>query len=192
MKSFKHLAVAASLGAMALAAPLPLDPSPFATSPAFAKDHGGGNGGGGGGNGGDRGGGRDNAARGDDRGQDRANQGRGNDRSETAKSDRGHGKDTGRAEDSNKHHSVAGALGGLNAAHASPNARENASANSKVGQIAAYEKQMLEAQAIKDPAQRAAAQAEARMTLERAANKPVSDDVVARVNEMLGLEPAKP
>lgn len=190
MNSFKHFAVVAGLGAMTLAVPVPMDLAPIAASSAFAKDNGGGNGGGG--NGGDRGGGRDNAARGDDRGQDRVNQGRGNDRSETAKSDRGHGKDTGRAEDANKHHSVAGALGGLNAAHASPNARENASANSKVGQIAAYEKQMLEAQAIKDPAQRAAAQAEARMTLERAANKPVSDDVVARVNEMLGLEPAKP
>jgi hypothetical protein len=110
----------------------------------------------------------------------------------TAPTDRGQGRGGGRAEESNKHQSVAAALGGLNAAHASPNARENASANSKVGQIAAYEKQMLEAQAIKDPAQRAAAQAEARMTLERAANKPVTDDVVARVNELLGLGPVKP
>jgi hypothetical protein len=87
---------------------------------------------------------------------------------------------------------VAGALGSLNAAHASPTARANAAANSRVGQIATYERQFTDAQKIQDPAQRAAALAEARMTLERAANKPVTDDVIAQVNALLGLEPAKP
>jgi hypothetical protein len=88
-------------------------------------------------------------------------------------------------------------LGALNAAHASPTARANASPNSRVGQIAAYERAMQSALAIQDPAKRASAITEARALLDDAANKPVTPAVVERVDALLGLDttqsaPAKP
>lgn len=77
----------------------------------------------------------------------------------------------------------------MNAAHASPTARANAASNSRVGQIAAYERAMLNALSIQDPTARRAAVASARQRLSAAANKPVTPDVVARVDSLLGLPP---
>ena len=71
----------------------------------------------------------------------------------------------------------ASALGSLNAAHASPTARANASPRSRVGQIAAYEG------AIAADDLQAAAE-----SLASAANKEIDADVVAAVNGLLGLE----
>lgn len=93
---------------------------------------------------------------------------------------------------------IAGALGALNAAHASPRARDVAAANSRVGRIAAYENAMRDALAMPEAtqAQRAAkadAIAAARThELAAAANKPISPDVVTRVDSLLGLPPSDP
>jgi len=110
--------------------------------------------------------------------------GRGNVDSKSARDERDTARD--------KAHDKAGAaasLGALNAAHASPTARANAAPNSRVGQIAAYERAMQSALAIQDPARRSAAVIEARAMLDDAANKPVTREVVARVDALLGLPP---
>ncbi|MBR0673655.1 hypothetical protein GXW76_20955 [Roseomonas soli] len=85
---------------------------------------------------------------------------------------------------------MASALGALNAAHASPTARANAAPNSRVGQIASYERAMVQALSIQDPIARDVAIARARSNeLAAAANRPVSRDVVTRVDSLLGLPP---
>ena len=84
------------------------------------------------------------------------------------------------------HGAIASSLGRLNAAHASPTARANASPNSVVGIIAAYE---AEVKAAEDAEAVAAAAAAAVDTLAEAANKGYPDDaVVAAVNNLLGIE----
>jgi hypothetical protein len=93
---------------------------------------------------------------------------------------------------------LASALGALNAAHASPTARANAAPESQVGLIAAYEQAMLAALALpaetpEQVAARDAAIAAARAgQLDAAANKPLSPEVVARVDSLLGLPPSDP
>ncbi|MBM3548838.1 MAG: hypothetical protein FJX54_17995 [Alphaproteobacteria bacterium] len=86
---------------------------------------------------------------------------------------------------------AAASLGNLNAAHASATARANASPNSMVGQIAAYETAMKSALAIQDPAQRAAAITAARQDLALSANKSLTPAAITRVDSLLGL-PASP
>jgi uncharacterized membrane protein YebE (DUF533 family) len=87
---------------------------------------------------------------------------------------------------------VKAGLGALNAAHASPTARAHAAPNSRVGQIASYERAMRSARAIQDPVRRATAIAEARTQLAQAGNKPLSPSVIARVDQLLGLAPLPP
>ena len=185
-------ALMASTGALALAlvaAPLQLNPKTMAPaySMAFAKGGGGGGGGGhGGGHGNGVGGGADKADGKAVKGPDDARATRATKEDESAGGTKG--KATQAETNSGAKSNIAAKLGNLNAAHASPTARAHASANSMVGRIAAYERTMKEAQAIDDPAQHAAKVAEARTMLEATANKPVTDDVVGRVNGLLGLD----
>lgn len=98
-------------------------------------------------------------------------------------------------------------LGRLNAAHASPNAREHAAPNSAVGRIAAYEMAVhqrqevqLELESLVEDKSATSQQIEdAHLALEdavqlevetlsEAANKEVNVDVAQAVNEMLGIE----
>lgn len=77
-------------------------------------------------------------------------------------------------------------------------ARANAAPGSRVGQIAAYEQAMLEALAMpaRTPAELAAREtaiAAARaQDLAAASNRPLSSEVVDRVDQLLGLPPADP
>ncbi|TXL73948.1 hypothetical protein FHP25_18655 [Vineibacter terrae] len=86
---------------------------------------------------------------------------------------------------------LASALGALNAAHASAQARSVAAPNSRVGTIAAYDKAMLSALSMplssRDPAI-----AGARRQLAAASNKTLTPAVVARVDSLLGLPPTDP
>jgi hypothetical protein len=90
------------------------------------------------------------------------------------------------------HNQAAALLGNLNAAHASPTARANASPNSMVGQIAAYEAQMIQAMTLQDATRRTAAITAAREQLALAANKPLTEDVIARVDGLLGIQGVSP
>jgi hypothetical protein len=81
-------------------------------------------------------------------------------------------------------------LGNLNAAHASATARANASPNSMVGRIATYESEMRAALAIEDRAARNAAIVAAREHLAQAANKPLTERNIARVDSLLGIQGA--
>ena len=159
---------------------------------AFAK------GGGGGGNGGGHGGGHANTGNGNEFDQDKGT-GDGHDKGHGNGHDKGHGHghDKGHGHGHDKGHVVetahhghgskSSALGNLNAAHASPTARANASPNSMVGLIAAY---AAEAQTMTT--------AEAQEALGAISNKSSYDaeldaeavdaEVVAEVNEMLGVE----
>ncbi len=83
-------------------------------------------------------------------------------------------------------------LGNLNAAHASATARANASPNSMVGRIAAYETQMNAALAIQDRTARNAAIVAAREQLAQSANKPLTSENIAKVDAMLGIRGASP
>jgi len=87
---------------------------------------------------------------------------------------------------------AANELGNLNAAHTSANARANAAPNSMVGRIAAYETQMLNAMQLQDPTQRNAAITAARSQLAQAANKPLTESTISRVDSLLGIEGAPP
>ncbi|MGF1628714.1 MAG: hypothetical protein ACFCUT_04535 [Kiloniellaceae bacterium] len=121
-------------------------------------------GGNGGGNGGGRGGG--NAG-----GKGGGNNGAGSDAGSAGKSASaaGHNKsETGKA---------AAALGSLNASHASATSRAHASPNSQVGKLDAYETALAAGDL------EAAAQA-----LADAANKEITSDVVAEVNQNMGIE----
>jgi hypothetical protein len=85
---------------------------------------------------------------------------------------------------------LASALGALNAAHASPTARQNAAPNSRVGMIAAYEDRVMAALAnpTLSPTQLRAEIAAARAEeLTAAANRPVTRAVAERVDDLLGL-----
>lgn len=85
---------------------------------------------------------------------------------------------------------LAAQLGALNAAHASPVARANAAPGSRVGMIAAYERAMLDALALPPGPERNAAIAAARNAeLAAAANRPLTPEVVAAVDALLGLPP---
>lgn len=92
---------------------------------------------------------------------------------------------------------LASQLGALNAAHASLTARANAAPNSRVGMIATYERAMLAALTLpavtpQEITARNEAIAAALATLDAAANRsPVTTEVVAAVNALLGL-PATP
>lgn len=101
--------------------------------------------------------------------------------------------------------SSASSLGALNAAHASPTALGHAAANSRVGRIATYDKVVRAENTLENPnatlAQKQAAQAylnsqgldqmsaqqAERTALARAANKPVTQQVMDAVNDLLGL-----
>jgi hypothetical protein len=83
-------------------------------------------------------------------------------------------------------------LGGLNAARASENARANASANSRVGEIATYESSMRTALTINDRARREAAIADARRQLAQTSNKPLTADVITQLDSELGIQGASP
>lgn len=105
----------------------------------------------------------------------------------------GHGKGLGASADfesSHYHGAKANKLGRLNAAHASPNARLHAAPNSAVGQIAAYE--LAATEAISSYKEGSMSYAELMETLAEelaaAANKPVDEEVVAAVNNLLGIE----
>jgi hypothetical protein len=92
---------------------------------------------------------------------------------------------------------MASALGALNAVHASSTALAHAAPGSKVGQIAAYDNAMLAALAMPGdtPAQvaaRNAAIAAARAQLAAATNKTLTPDVVAAVDNRLGLPTTDP
>jgi hypothetical protein len=95
-------------------------------------------------------------------------------------------------------HSIASALGALNAAHASSTALANAAPNSQVGKMAAYDKAMVAALGMPaaTPAQIAArtqAITTARSTqLAAASNKSLSPAVVAQVDKLLGLPSVDP
>jgi hypothetical protein len=95
-------------------------------------------------------------------------------------------------------HSIASALGALNASHASPTALSHAAPNSQVGKIAAYDKAMVAAINMPSatPAQIAARQAaiaDARSTqLAAASNKSLTPAVVAQVDKNLGLPAVDP
>lgn len=151
-------------------------------SAAYAK--GGEGGGNSGGNGGGHGGGN--------------NGGHGNGHSADADGSHspGHGKENGRnqgngyGELGNNHGSVASKLGSLNAAHASQNARQHASASSMVGQIAAYEQAVEDARSLETSEERAIAEEQAVGMLADISNKDVDQEVVNAVNELLGIGPA--
>jgi hypothetical protein len=76
---------------------------------------------------------------------------------------------------------IASELGKLNAAHASLTALANAAPNSTVGMIAAYRG------AIEDGTITSVSQAQA--ALGQVSNKGVSPEVVAAVNDLLGVGP---
>jgi hypothetical protein len=100
---------------------------------------------------------------------------------------------------------TASSLGALNAAHASRAALTHAAANSRVGRIATYEKVVRAENTLANPnatpAQKQAAQAylnslglgqmsaqqAERTALARAANKPITQQVIDAVNDLLGL-----
>jgi hypothetical protein len=101
--------------------------------------------------------------------------------------------------------SLSSSLGGLNAAHASPKGLTHAAPNSRVGRIETYKEVVQAENTLADPnatpAQTQAAQAyldsqglgqmtphDAEQTaLGRAANKPVTDQIMDAVNDLLGL-----
>lgn len=87
---------------------------------------------------------------------------------------------------------AASLLGGLNAAHASATAREHANANSMVGDVAAYEKQMSSALAITDAQKQATAITAARQQLALSTNKTLTASAVTRLDQMLGIKGADP
>ena len=111
-------------------------------------------------------------------------------------SDRDFGQD--RAEDrpavrsDNSANGGASAMGGLNADHASANARANASSNSRVGEIATYQSQMKAALAIQNPAQRNAAITSARQQLAQTTNKPLTSSAITNLDQQLNIQGASP
>jgi hypothetical protein len=183
----RRLAFAAAVAALALSAS-PSRDGPWSTH-ALARDHGGGGNGGGNAGGEGRGG---EGRGGDDRG------GRGSEGRDAAGRDagaRGGGVDRPAAagpRDFSRDAVSPRDLGGLNAANASPTARENAAPGSSVGRIAEYERAVAEAQAIADPEARAEAirAAEARLaaTGDRPPGSALFEGVVGAVNRLLGIE----
>jgi len=75
-------------------------------------------------------------------------------------------------------------LGALNAAHASPRARERAAPNSRVGLIATYENAVKAAAANTEEATSSVLEGIA-AALEAAANKPVNENTAAAVQGLL-------
>jgi hypothetical protein len=93
---------------------------------------------------------------------------------------------------SRAHANAANALGSLNSAHASANARANAAATSRVGQVATYETRMRAAMAITNPIRRDAAITAARQELAGVTNKELTPGAVARLDNMLSIQGASP
>ncbi len=195
---------AACLGALLAAAPLsPVAERGVAIPSAAAKggggggsEHGGGHGGGAGGGGSGSGGGQG-AGRGGEHATSGATSGG------TAQNGHG-GRQSGGGSHDGRHAggwghdgremSIAGRAGALNATHASAMARGHAAPNSRVGQIATYDRSMSRALAMPTatPAQRAAqreAIAAARGQLAAAGNKPLSPTVIGWVDDRFGLAP---
>ncbi len=187
----RWMAVTLSLALVAapisLATPLTLD-----GKAAFARGGGGGGGGGGGsGGGGGNGVGNGNAvgnATGNGSGHSAAV-------ATTNGTDSGRGaapaSGAGRSAAPASNGRLASALGALNAAHASAQARSVAAPNSRVGMIAAYDKAMVQALAM-PLSTRDAAIVSARRQLAAASNKVLTAPVVARVDSLLGLPPTDP
>jgi hypothetical protein len=173
------LVVSLSLGIAAL----PVSPD-LGLPAAEARGGGGGGGGPGGGQGGGQGehGGR---GGGNDFGQGVAAAARGD------APGRGEGRGSGEGGGRGDRGALAAQLGALNAAHASPVARANAAPGSRVGLIAAYERAMLDALALPPgPERNAAIEAARNAELAAAANRPLTPEVVAAVDALLGLPPA--
>jgi hypothetical protein len=188
----------ASVGAIiaaVLALPIRIDPTAMSADVAVALAKGGGGGGGGaggggggaggggGGPGGGHGGGHGAAAdgpghgnsaghghgRGDGVGQGHGRGGSaGKDKGQAAASDRGKG-------------SISSALGKLNGAHASPTAMSHANPKSTVGMLASYR------DAVQNNTVTTVEQAQE--ALGKISNKSVSPEVVAAVNDLLGVGP---
>ena len=92
---------------------------------------------------------------------------------------------------------MSSALGALNAAHASPNALNHASSNSRVGHIATYDKAMVTALAMPTNtpvaiAAQTAAISAARTQLAASSNKTLTPEVVTKVDGYLGLGSSDP
>jgi len=83
-------------------------------------------------------------------------------------------------------------LGGLNAAHASDNARAHAASGSRVGEIGTYETDMKSALAISNPTQRNAAIVRARQKLAETSNKPLTSSAIAQLDSELKIQGASP
>jgi hypothetical protein len=195
-RSLTTLVLAAVISAGVALLPI----TPFGVHPAWPKADGGG-GGKGGGDGGGHGNGNGNgggAASGLSSGVsasatiDPANPGKG---------PKG-GKGSAGPKDPKGKGSTASALGALNAAHASPNALMHASANSRVGKIAAFEAAINNLNAVNaaftaspptaTAAQQAAAQTAAAQALANAANKSITAGVVNSLDALLGLSLTAP
>ena len=83
-------------------------------------------------------------------------------------------------------------LGGLNASHASDNARAHAASGSRVGEVGTYETDMKSAVAISNPTQRNAAITAARQKLAQTSNKPLTSSAIAQLDSQLKIQGASP
>jgi len=180
-------AVPLLFGALLATAPIGADQAGHFVSAKVAFARGGNGNGGGNGNAGGNGGGNGNAG--------------GNGASSAGGV--GSGSDAGSAQSS--HGALASSLGALNAAHASLTGLENAAPNSRVGRIATYKEIVAAEDTLADPnataEDLAAAQSlidglsltgmtpeeAAQSSLDEAANKTVTDQVMDAVNSMLGF-----
>jgi hypothetical protein len=192
-RSLKTPALAVLLGMTLAAAPFTLDMGPHSLTAKLALANNGGGHGGGNGNGGVNGNGGGNGNAG----------GNGVGNGASASNGAASGTDDDSAPSS--HGALASSLGALNAAHASTTALDNAAPNSRVGRIATYGKVVDAENTLADPnateEEKAAAQSfldglglsdvtaedAERSTLEAAANKTVTDQVMDAVNSLLGL-----
>jgi hypothetical protein len=96
------------------------------------------------------------------------------------------------AANSRARENAASQLGGLNAAHASDNARANAASGSRVGAINTYETQMKSALAMSNQTERNAAITRARQQLAQNSNKTLTAGAVTRLDSTLDLKGASP
>jgi len=202
--SFISRPLATLLVASVLTAGVALLPiAPFGVHPAWPHGGGGGGGGNGNGNGGGHGNGGG-AASGSVGSGVSASAGTNVDlghKGSTSKGGKGStGKGLAGSKDPKGKGSTASALGALNAAHASPNALARASANSRVGKIAAYKDAINNLNAVNAAfkagtatiAQQEAAQMAAAQALANAANKSISTGVVNSVDALLGVSLSAP
>jgi len=194
-RSLKTPALAILLGMTLAAAPFALDMGQHSLTAKLAFANNGGGHGGGNGNGGGSGNGNGNG---------NGNAG-GNGVGNGASANKGLASGTDDDSAPSSHGALASSLGALNAAHASTTALDNAAPNSRVGRIATYGKVVQAENTLADPnateEDKAAAQSfldglglsdmtaedAERSTLEAAANKTVTDQVMDAVNSLLGL-----